>query len=179
MDRTLKSTAERYIPFLEACVRNFTGAGYKPFFLIHGGKEDEALAHEAIERLKWSVPIITEDDPLSVKGIIGACKAVVSSRYHGLINALSQGVPAIGTGWSHKYQALFDDYDAPEFLISLDSPEEEIDGSLKSFIQHREEMREKLAQHAAQHKQLTIEMWEDVLKVLTTEDMLQRPDAKD
>jgi len=166
VDKAMSSIGEHYIPFLVTCVQCFVDAGYKPFFLIHEGKGDEELAREAVRQFRRDVPIVTEDNPLNIKGIIGDCKAVVSSRYHGLINALSQGVPAIGTGWSHKYRALFDDYGSPDLLLSPDSTEEQIKGTLNSFIQHREEIGERLAQHAAQHKQLTVEMWKDVLKIM-------------
>jgi colanic acid/amylovoran biosynthesis protein len=169
VDKTADSIGEHYIPFLVTCVRCFVDAGYKPFFLIHEGKRDEELAREAVRQFRHDVPIIMEENPLKIKGIIGGCNAVVSSRYHGLINALSQGVPAIGTGWSHKYRALFDDYSSPDFLLSPDSTEEQIKSTLASFIQDREEIKKRLAQHAAQHKQLTIEMWNDVLKIMTLE----------
>jgi len=169
VDKTTDSIAEHYIPFLVTCVRCFVDAGYKPFFLIHEGKGDEELAREVVRQFRYDVPIIMEDNPLNIKGIIGSCKAVVSSRYHGLINALSQGVPAIGTGWSHKYRALFDDYGSPDFLLFPDSTEEQIKSTLASFIQDREEIKKRLAQHATQHKQLTIEMWNDVLKIMTLE----------
>ena len=35
-----------------------------------------------------------------IKGMLGNCSFVISSRYHGLINALSQGVLCIATSWS-------------------------------------------------------------------------------
>lgn len=166
VDKTSGSVAEHYIPLLVTCLRYFVEAGYKPFFLIHGGKEDEELAQEAVQQFRYDVPIVAEDDPLNIKGIIGVCKAVVSSRYHGLINALSQGVPAVGTGWSHKYQALFDDYGCPDLLLSPDSTDEQTKSILTSFIRDREEIGKRLAQHATQHKQLTVEMWKDVLKIM-------------
>ncbi|MBI1178620.1 hypothetical protein GC207_14400 [bacterium] len=41
-----------------------------------------------------------------IKSVIGRCQFVVSSRFHCLIAALSQCVPAAAVGWSHKYDEL-------------------------------------------------------------------------
>jgi colanic acid/amylovoran biosynthesis protein len=44
-----------------------------------------------------------------LKAIIGQCQLVISSRYHALIAAMSQGI-AVGTaGWSHKYTELLEE----------------------------------------------------------------------
>jgi polysaccharide pyruvyl transferase WcaK-like protein len=168
LDKTSHLIAEHYISFLVTCVQFFRNAGYKPFFLIHEGKGDEQLARQAIGRFGSDLPIITEENPLKIKGIIGSCKAVVSSRYHGLINSFSQGIPAIGTGWSHKYRELLDEYGCPDLLVSVDSAEDKIKNSLTSFIRDNDEIARRLTKHAAQHKQLATEMWEDVFKTIAT-----------
>ena len=167
VDKVSRSVAERYIPLLIICVRHFLDSGYKPFFLVHGGREDEELAQKAVRSLGSNVPIITEENPLKMKGIIGTCKAVMSSRYHGLISALSQGVPSIGTGWSHKYRELFDEYGCPDFLLTPDTNEPQIMSVLTLFTRNREELKKKLIKPAAQHKQLAIEMWNDVLHIIS------------
>ena len=65
-----------------------------------------------------SLDIVSESDPLVLKAIIGNSKLIISSRYHGLINALYQSVPVIATGWSHKYEALMNEYSLGDYLIS-------------------------------------------------------------
>jgi len=165
VDKTSRSVAEHYNPFLMTCVRHFLDSGYKPFFLVHGGREDEELAREVVRPFGSDVPIVMEEDPLNMKGIIGTCKAVVSSRYHGLISALSQGVPSIGTGWSHKYRELFDDYGCPDILLTPNTNESQIISVLTSFTRDREDLKKKLAKPATQHKQAAIDMWNDVLHI--------------
>jgi colanic acid/amylovoran biosynthesis protein len=61
---------------------------------------------------------LSEADPLALKGVLGGAGLVVSSRYHGCVNALSQAVPCLGTAWSHKYAALFDDFGAGGQLLT-------------------------------------------------------------
>ena len=167
VDKASISVAEHYIPFLMTYIRHFLYSGYKPFLLVHGGREDEELAWEAVRPFGNDVPIVTEEDPLNMKGIIGACKSVVSSRYHGLISALSQGVPSIGTGWSHKYRELFYEYGCPDLLLAPDTNEAQIISVLTSFTRDREELKKKLAKPAAQHKQAAIDMWNDVLHIIS------------
>ncbi len=90
----------------------------KPFFLVHESRNDRAIAERVSARL-GGVPIVEESDPLAIKGILGACKASVGSRFHGLVSALSQGVPALAVGWSHKYRMLFRDYGFEQGMSKL------------------------------------------------------------
>lgn len=76
-------------------------------------------AKSNIENTGKSIPIVSETDPLKIKGILGASKGTLGSRFHGLVSALSQGVPSIATGWSHKYQMLFQDYDFEDGLSDV------------------------------------------------------------
>lgn len=90
--------------------------GYYPFVLIHE-VTDELLGEEIIALSKESCPLVKYDDPLYLKGILGNVAFAVGSRFHALINCLSQGVPAVGTSWSHKYQHLYADYGVGDLLV--------------------------------------------------------------
>ena len=166
IDKTSVKIRDRYVPFLVTCLRYFTDLNYKPFFLVHAGEEDRKLAEEAIKIFGDEVPIVQEDDPLKTKGIIGVCKLIVSSRYHGLINALSQGVPSIGTGWSHKYEELFDYYGRPELLLSPDEPIDKIRERLAFLHERRDHISEDLRQIAEVHKQEVRNMWDEVMSII-------------
>ncbi len=52
-----------------------------------------------------------------IKALVGQCEFVISSRFHCLIAALSQCVPAAAIGWSHKYDELLADVGLPENLL--------------------------------------------------------------
>jgi colanic acid/amylovoran biosynthesis protein len=48
---------------------------------------------------------------------IGTCNLLVGSRYHSLIFALSQNIPVIAIGWSHKYDELMNLFDLNNYII--------------------------------------------------------------
>ena len=109
------ATEPEYLDFLRGCVSAAQDRGYDVVL----------MGHEAADRRYTTVlagefgPGVTSldlADPIAAKAAIGCSSLVVSSRYHGLVNALSQGIPAIGTSWAHKYAHLFSDYDCRDGL---------------------------------------------------------------
>ncbi len=108
---------EAYLPFLADCMQYVRERGYHPCIVLHEGRADRELAGQ-LRRLLPEVPeIIDDEDPIVLKGALGTCAFVIGSRFHGLVSTLSQGIPAIGTAWSHKYQHLFEDYKSADFLV--------------------------------------------------------------
>jgi len=116
--RTSDAIGRSYVPFIAGCARFLNDAGFNPFILLHEVEKDGALAQQVQDMSGVELEIIEEANPLYIKGIIGNCRLVVGSRYHALISALSQGVPAVATSWSHKYECLYEEYHSPELLIS-------------------------------------------------------------
>lgn len=108
---------EEYIDVLVLLSEKLRDRGFNPFFLNHEGKRDMDLIKKVLEKLSIEVNVIDELNPVYIKGIIGACHGVITSRFHGLVSALSQAVPCLCMGWSHKYDALLDEYKFKQGLI--------------------------------------------------------------
>ena len=53
----------------------------------------------------------------TIKAAIGQLDFLVTSRYHTIIAAMSQRVPVIAIGWSHKYGDLFRSVNLPQCQI--------------------------------------------------------------
>lgn len=138
------------------------------FILIHEGNDDLKIGVELQKTSKNKPNIITEPDPLLVKGIIGSCYAVTSSRFHGIVSALSQSVPTLCTGWSHKYKMLMDDYDCSQFLIELDCKSLEIEKKALMIIDkiQNDTIRNKLHKNSHDQKILVHKMWNKVDSLL-------------
>jgi polysaccharide pyruvyl transferase WcaK-like protein len=106
---------QSYLAFLKACATVALDAKYRVRVIAHEVR-DVDLAMRLRVDLGDAVMCEAATDPLRTKAIVGGAALVVSSRYHGLVNALSQCVPAVGTGWSHKYSHLFNEYGCPDGL---------------------------------------------------------------
>lgn len=161
-DRTPPESARAYLALLTTCIGKVKEKGLEPVILIHE-KHDAPLARSLQEAAGHPLRIIDEP-PLASKGILGACHAVIGSRFHSLIGSLSQGVPTLGTSWSHKYAALFKDYEAADFLLKDLSAREEAEEKLRGILEDsgRRELIAKLQKAAARHQERVHQMWERV-----------------
>ena len=126
-----KREAEAYVSMLVAAIRAIEGQNVEPVILVHG-EDDIPLIEEILSRLGKDLPVISETNPVKIKAEIGRSRLVFGSRFHALVSALSQGVPAIGTSWSHKYEMLFADYACPDLILPVTTKE----GSVKALIDH-------------------------------------------
>ena len=167
LDKTGDSRGNAYIPFMVRCAKYVKAKGAKPFILVHEGEKDRWLA-EQISEGAGGLPVLVEDDPLKIKGILGASFATIGSRFHGLVSALSQGVPSLATGWSHKYQELFRDYGFPEGVLSVDDADSELAEKIDRLVDERanRELAESLQKESAQLKSRSEAMWGEVFSVI-------------
>ncbi len=167
VDKTGDSQSNAYLPFMVRCAQQLRKKGAKPFILVHEGANDRWLA-EQISEGAGGLPVIVEDDPLKIKGILGASYATVGSRFHGLVSALSQGVPSLATGWSHKYQELFRDYLFPEGVVSVDISDDLLAEKIDDLVDplSNREIAESLKTESERLKRRSEEMWKEVFELI-------------
>jgi len=145
-------------------------AGLRPLLLIHDTSGGDLAIAERVQRhlSESTLKIECADDPVELKGTLGRSRFVVGSRYHALVGALGQCVPAIAVGWSHKYEGLRDLF--PDGLLLMDpaAGREEarrLVGQLADISVNRR-CRGKL-QASRQHARSEIEeMWSRVVTLL-------------
>lgn len=159
-----------YVHFLFELVVYFENNQMKPFFLVHEGHDDCELVELVNITFNKKYLIIIEDNPLLVKGIIGLTKGVVTSRFHGLVSALTQAIPCLCIGWSHKYEAVLEEYDHLYGLIDKN----EINN--KSFVKKlkllvnekdRSQLIKTLTKKSKIQKKLSVNMWGMVLNLIS------------
>ncbi len=96
--------------------------------------------------------------------MIGQCRIVISSRFHGLVSALSQSVPVLAMGWSHKYKELLTDYDCEEFLIPVDGIA--ISKALENIDKNYPKIKRRIEVRAKEIKAQVSQMWATVASIV-------------
>lgn len=159
---------ERYLGFLQLAVGITRRAGRMPAILIHEGAQDRRLADEVNERLDKSVLVVDEPSPLVTKAIVSSAELVISSRFHGLVSALSAGVPSLACGWSHKYVELMDEYDCSRHMVDVDANDAEWVVRLETFLGEsaKSSFRDALRLSAKREKERSEAMWNEVFSVV-------------
>ncbi len=159
-----------YNSFLEKLILQFRKQGEEPFFLIHESLMDKQIAEEVVAALGIDIPIVAEENPLYVKGLIGQSKAVFTSRFHGLASALSQSIPCLATGWSHKYQMLFNDYNYMEGYCDTLMDDAEIGKKVHLVLdpELRANTIEKLNKNSKAQKAKSERTWDQVFEIVAT-----------
>jgi colanic acid/amylovoran biosynthesis protein len=87
--------------------------------VLHTAHKDLGLAQQVADLA--AINEVVSGDPFEIRRFIGQSRFVVASRFHGLMNALSQGIPALSLGWSHKYDELMRHYGVAEYALNLRS----------------------------------------------------------
>lgn len=163
-----EEAGSHYMQFLHTAINKVNSLGLHPYFLIHEGKRDIDIANEVNAMLRTPIPVIIDPNPLVIKGIISTAYFIICSRFHGVVSALSHGVPCISTSWSHKYEMLHQEYDFEEGLVLDIKSKEEIEQMIATMADPsaNKTAREKLLRNSAVQKQRSTQMWETVFAAL-------------
>jgi len=167
VDRNHVESGQIYLEFLRKVVRSASDLGRDVVVLIHDD-DDVGLAERIQREFPTRIRVIREPDPRRVKAFLRDPALVVSSRFHGLVNALSQGTPAVGTGWSHKYAYLFRDYGCEGALWPTDIPSGHLRNRMEELLDptiSAELSRELLNRGQAQAAEVG-RMWREVRSLL-------------
>ena len=154
---------DSYINAFAAAATELTAKGIDCVLVNHEGKEDAELC-QAIAA-KAPCTIVQIEDPLAVKAFIGKAELAISSRFHGAVNALSQGVPCIATSWSHKYHAMMSDFGMGDYCVA-ELSEQSLLSALTQLLDNKAELSAEVASKAAALKQQNTLMWQRLYQLL-------------
>jgi len=175
LDKTDRSLAERYIPFLAEAIKGVINHDLHASLLIHT-PEDRALVRPIQNACGFEIDVVEESCPLRLKGILGTAYAVISSRFHALVGALSQNVPALAVGWSHKYEQLMREYGCPEAAVQV-SEQNGLTAILGQILKEptRSTVIDRIREANDRIRQEIDAMWSAVDEVLAPVQSLVRP----
>jgi polysaccharide pyruvyl transferase WcaK-like protein len=164
--KSCSSVAGRYLDTLAMMFHCVKESGLKPALLIHDGCADLDLVGPLCEKIGGNPNIIESDCPLELKRILQGARLVIGSRFHALVGALSQAVPVIAIGWSHKYAGILRDYGLPDNWLAVDATKDDVAKKLCECEQNRDVVVEKLKRKCEFQEELSKQMWNDVFQCI-------------
>ena len=168
VDKGRQISRKNYIEYWQSIISWLKENKFSTLIMNHEGKEDALICDEIAQRFN-DVPIFYSDDPLIVKSRINACRLVIGARFHSLVSALSQTIPVIANGWSHKYSQLLIDYNHIDYLdqnTDADFVIQCADKLLRNDENHKH-LIQNIKTHSATQKEKTLLMWNEVRKILS------------
>jgi polysaccharide pyruvyl transferase WcaK-like protein len=119
---------QQYVELLARFSGSAEANGLTSVVVVHE-ETDYDVARELADRI--GAPLFCNGDPLVLKAALGQAAAAVASRFHAVVGCVSQSVPTLAFGWSHKYRELLADFGVADRLVTPESdPEAAITGLL-------------------------------------------------
>ena len=166
LSKTDNSISDSYVVYLSKLIQSLSEKGHKIVILNHEGEDDSKVIEGVLNKTIRKIPVIENLNSLQIKGVIGVSKIVISSRYHGLISALNQGIPAFSTSWSHKYETLLGEYDLDKNILEIcpDQINEQTDRIIQTA--NDPEIKNKIKKCSDSNRFKVLQMWKEVEKML-------------
>jgi colanic acid/amylovoran biosynthesis protein len=167
VDKGAVGDEDSYVRDFAALIDRAADAGHVAVVVVHEAN-DRALARRIAAQARSAPTVVDLEAPREIKAVLADARLVVSSRFHGLVSALSQGVPSVAVGWSHKYRELLEDYGSADCLGASTAPDGDV---LEIVLRELEEgqqapRRSLLAERAVQQKEAAERMWSEVFHVI-------------
>lgn len=156
-----------YMKLMSIARELFVAAGLDAKLLIHEVSNDLKFI-DAIGEMGFSPSdVVVIDDPVDLKNVISGATAVVTSRLHGLYNALNSAVPVAVVAWSFKYREALVQYGCLDCLVDLVRPEASLREVVLSILdpERVKSLKEKMSEGKAISSEQTELMWARVRHV--------------
>ena len=125
--RMLKMTdeggAEAYRKFLLEAIELLLARGEKVVLLDHSPANDAEFIAELDRQTGGRCCVLENLSAGACKKVLRCAKLVITSRYHALVSALSEGSPVLCTSWSHKYEDLVRTFGLKDVCLDVRRPE--------------------------------------------------------
>lgn len=137
-----------------------------------GGYDDIYTSKKAYERIKNKSDvrlITTEYQAQELKGLIGKCDLLITSRYHSTVAALSTCVPCLVIGWGFKYDQVMEIMGQKEFVCNFETMTlAEVQAKMDKLWYNREKVKVELASRKLSIEQSVLSGGELVKDLLDT-----------
>lgn len=154
---------DAYVRNLEEVVRVVRSHGHEVYGLCHEGGGDAELLRALAGRC-GGLQVVEGLDGRQSKWLLGQAPFVVSGRFHALVSALSQGVPGLVHGWSHKYRWLSEEYGVSNLVLDPYEDPGTVEATVGARLREIEAVRKSVIELATVKKAETEQMWSDIEK---------------
>jgi polysaccharide pyruvyl transferase WcaK-like protein len=103
------------------------------------------------ERLARDLPGVTVDvvdydlNTAGSRRLFALCDAVLTSRFHAMVSALTLGVPPVVIGWSHKYAEVLAEFGIERFAVDFADPHADVSALVRALLDERAALRTQIA----------------------------------
>lgn len=154
-----------YLDALVALAERCRSNGLDVVVASHEGTSDLALAQSISERVPTS-RLIDDTSLDTILGAVRGAEVVISSRFHGLVAAFANGVPALSIGWAGKYNALLEDFGMKDFAVDVNREGERLGQSATSALEELIASRQMLGERILEARSLRLaeldDLWDTV-----------------
>jgi polysaccharide pyruvyl transferase WcaK-like protein len=131
--RVIADKLPDYTEQLVGIAKSLHASGWGIEVIVHSWRENDhqirnndiPVAREIVQRLQIEgIPVQLTGyglDSGQIRSAIGRNTVVLTSRFHGMIAALSEARPVVVVGWSHKYAEVLHDFGMEDQCIPYDS----------------------------------------------------------
>lgn len=167
---TSPADRDSYVRVLAQAAHEASRRGHPPVILLHTRSQDDDVADALDAAVERVLPRVRSEDPRELKRVLGSAHAVIGSRFHALVSALTQGVPSVGIGWAPKYDALFQSFGCESLSIRASDPEGTVLDALQTILDEpsHSSLRLDLERASSRHRKQVDEMWEEVRRFVAT-----------
>lgn len=113
-------------------------------YVIERLREHTAAAcpPDVLDRIEW---VDYDMNTAGSREVLAVCDFVLTSRFHGMISALSLGKPLIVVGWSHKYAEVMAQFGLADYVIDYADRSLDLTRSLNNLRDEGAVLKHKLA----------------------------------
>lgn len=157
---------DRYLALFADAREQLAAAGLSPKLLIHETANDMAFVDSAARMGFGRDEVVIAADAIHAKTLISTASAVVTSRLHGLYNALNCAVPVAVVAWSFKYEEALKQYHCEDCLVDISDPEPSLQRivGLITAGDARQALQERMRRGKSELQIHTEAMWEQIQK---------------
>ena len=173
MVKMVETTGGDYVEAIASLVERLVGDGYRVVIFPNACREGtdstrnndipiiEALSAKlggARERVHLVTHVV---NTAAIRRLLAEADALISSRFHAMVAALSLGTPTLVLGWSHKYEEVMDMFGGESrFIAAADMSIDAVSEAVGELLSNRELIRGAYAAHRGAVEHLSASQFE-------------------